>query len=128
MHASPIRSLALALALLGALALPACGGGGHHHDDHVDVVILPPLADIEIDNQTDLSGSFENVFFFDLTPAGTALWTGNLLPFDVLPGEILYVGSFDEDFYDAEAEGDLGLVSFFDIFVEGGFTTTFEVF
>ena len=43
-------------------------------------------------------------------------------------GEILYVGSFDEDFYDAEAEGDLGLVTFFDIFVEGGFTTTFEVF
>jgi hypothetical protein len=117
----------LALAIVGAVLAAGCGGG-HHHDDVVVEDVFIPVGDVEIDNQTDLSGTFENLFFFDMAPAGTALWTGNLLPFDVLPGEVLYVDSFDEDFYDAEAEADLGIVSFFDIFVEGGYTTTFEVF
>ncbi len=120
-------TLALGLVVAAALLLAGCGGGGHHHG-FVDDVVFIPTGDVEVDNQTDLSGSFENLFFFDMTPAGTSFWTGNLLDFDVLPGEVLFLGSFDEDFYDAEAEADLGLVTFFDIFVEGGFTTTFEVF
>lgn len=126
MHA--LRLAPLSLVLLSALLLPACGGGHYHEDVIIEETIIIPVGDVEVDNQTDLSGTFENLFFFDMTLAGLTAWTGNLLPFDVLPGEIYFVGSFDEDFYDAEAEADLGLVTFFDIFVEGGFTTTFEVF
>ena len=55
-------------------------------------------------------------------------WSGNLLPDLILPGETVYVGSFVEDLYDAEAELDLGFVTFFDVPVEAGFITTFEVF
>ena len=129
MHAPRPAFLPLALLLVGAGLLAGCGGSGHYHEEViVEEVIIVPVGDVEVDNQTDLSGSFENLFFFDMTPAGLAAWTGNLLPFDILPGEIFFVGQFDEDFYDAEAEADLGLVTFFDIFVEGGWTTTFEVF
>jgi len=115
---------------LGIAALLAGCGGGHGHGDVVIVeeVIIEPLGDVEIDNQTDLSGSFEELFYFDMAPAGTGDWTGNLLPDVVFPGEIYFVGTFLEDFYDAGAELDLGFVDFFDIFVEAGFTTTFEVF
>ncbi len=118
-----------ALAALLVLPLAGCGGGHSHYDEvYVEEVVIIPVGDVEVDNQTDLSGTFENLFYFDMTPAGLNAWTGNLLPFDVLPGEIVFLGQWDEDFYDAEAEADLGIVSFFDIFVEGGFTTTFEVF
>ncbi len=125
-----VRPTILALAFLGLFAALAagCGGGHHHHDVVIEETIIIPIGDVEVDNQTDLSGTFENLFFFDMTLSGLNAWYGNLLPFDILPGEIFYVGSFEEEFYDAEAEADLGLVSFFDIFVEGGFTTTFEVF
>ena len=47
---------------------------------------------------------------------------------EIFPGEIVFLGSFYEDFYDAEADLDLGIVPFFDVLVEDGFTTTFEVF
>ena len=108
----------------GTIATPTIGAG----EPSLDEVILEPLGDVEIDNQTDLSGSFEELFYFDMAPAGTGDWTGNLLSDVVFPGEIYFVGTFLEDFYDAGAELDLGFVDFFDIFVEAGFTTTFEVF
>ncbi|MDA1193990.1 MAG: hypothetical protein O2894_02290 [Planctomycetota bacterium] len=127
MQATPRLGLAF-LVLAGALALSACGGGGYEEVYYEETVIYIPAGDVEVDNQTDLSGSFEALYFFAMTPAGTGLWTGNLLPFDTLPGEIVYVGSFEEDFYDAEAEADLGIIDFFDVFVEGGWTTTFEIF
>jgi hypothetical protein len=125
MHASfrpwmGIAALAVAVALL-----PGCG---HSHGHVEEVVYVDPLGDVEVDNQTDISGTFEDMYVFDMAPAGTALWTGNLLDHIVIPGELVYVGAFDPDFYDAEAELDLGIVSFFDVLVEGGYTTTFEVF
>jgi hypothetical protein len=123
------RTLALALVLGAAFALVGCGGGyGEVYYEDVYYEEVYYAGDVEVDNQTDLSGTWEDLYYFDMAPAATPFWTGNLLPDLVFPGEIVFVGSFDEDFYDAEADLDLGTVSFFDIFVEGGFTTTFEVF
>jgi len=125
-HLSFSRLTCLLLAA-GALVLAGCGGG--YGEVYVeDIVVFDPIGDVEVDNQTDLSGTFEDMFAFDMAPAGTGLWTGNLLPDDVFPGEVVFVGSFFPDFYDAEADLDLGTVSFFDTLVEDGFTTTFEVF
>ncbi len=111
----------------GALVLAGCGGGyGEIYIE--DEIVYEAFGDVEVDNQTDLGGTFEDMYGFEMAPAGTALWSGNLLPDLVFPGEIVYVGEFYEDFYDADADLDLGIISFFDILVEGGFTTTFEVF
>ncbi len=117
--------LALAVISLGA---SGCGHGHGHSEVVVVEPVVDPLGDVEVDNQTDLSGTFENLFFFEMVPVGTALFTGNLLPFDVFPGEIVFLGSFVTDFYDAEAQLDLGIITFFDVLIEAGFTTTFEVF
>jgi len=116
-----VSLLALALLLAGC-------GGGHGEVFIEDAVVVEPLGDVEVDNQTDLSGSLEDLLVFDMAPAGTADWTGNLLLDVVFPGEVVFVGTFLEDFYDASAELDLGFVDFLDTFVEAGFTTTFEVF
>lgn len=126
MSHSPLKPLTVLLVLGLGFFLAGCGGGGGEY--YVEEVIVVPLADVEVDNQTDLSGTFEDLFYFDMALAGTEAWTDNLLPDIVLPGEILYVDSIFEDVYDAGAELDLGFVEFFDIFVEAGFTTTFEVF
>jgi predicted small lipoprotein YifL len=122
----PTSSLALLLAVAGALALAGCGASGEVYVE--DIGVVAPHGDIEVDNQTDLTGSWETMYAFEVAPAATPWWSGNLLPDLVFPGEVLYLGSFVEDFYDAEAELDFGIVSFFDVFVEGGFTTTFQVF
>lgn len=124
------RPARLALLLVAAAALFALAGcGGAYGEAYlVGDSLGVPQGDVEADNQTDLSGTYENMYDFELAPAGTGLWTGNLLPDVVFPGEVAYVGTFDEDFYDAEADLDLGLVSFFDVYVQGGTTTTFEVF
>lgn len=119
------RILPLVL-MVGTLALAGCGHGGG--EIWVEDGYYALGGDVEVDNQTDLSGTWEDLFYFDMAPAGTPLWTGNLLPGVVFPGEVVYVGNFVEDFYDAEADLDLGTVTFFDVFVEDGFTTTFEVY
>lgn len=117
------RLMPLVLALgLSSLLVAGCGGGGVYGDDGYYA------GDVEVDNQTDLTASFQDLYFFEMAPAGTPLWTGNLLPHDVFPGEIFYVGTFDEDYYDAEADLDFTTVPFFDVLVEDGLTTTFEVF
>ncbi|MDJ0521616.1 MAG: hypothetical protein QNJ90_06015 [Planctomycetota bacterium] len=118
---------ALVLLAAGALVLAGCGGG-YGEVYYEEEFIFEPIGDVEVDNQTDLGGTFEDMFAFEMAPAGTAAWSGNLLPDILFPGEIAFVGSFYEDFYDADADLDLGIVSFFDVFVEDGFTTTFEVF
>jgi hypothetical protein len=109
------------VALVGVLALAGCGGGGGG---------LPGVysGDVEVDNQTDLTGTWENLYSFELAPAATQFWTGNLLSDIVYPGEVAFVGTFDEDSYDAEAQLEYGLVPFFDVFVPGGRTTTFQVY
>lgn len=127
-----MRAHSTACLLLVGLAslLAGCGGGGGYEEVYYeDVVIVEPLiGDVEVDNQTDLTGSIEDLYSFEMAPALTDLWTGNLLPDVIFPGEIVFVGSFDEDLYDGVADLDLGFVDFFDIFVEAGFTTTFEVY
>ena len=132
MIASRLRAPVTLLLAGAALFLTACGGGpGYSEVYYEEVVIVEPvipLGDVEVDNQTDLTGSLEDMYFFEMAPALTDLWTGQLLPDVVFPGEIIYVASMEEDFYDAVAELDLGFVDFFDIFVEGGWTTTFEVY
>ena len=131
MNASRLRPPVALLLAGAALLLTACGGGGHgevYYEEVVTVLPVVPLGDVEVDNQTDLTGSFEDMYYFDMAPALTDLWTGQLLPDVVFPGEIIYVASVEEDLYDAVAELDLGFVDFFDIFVEGGWTTTFEVY
>ena len=129
MFASRPPLLVAAVLIGAALTLAGCGGGPGHADVYYEeVIIVDPLGDAEVDNATDLTGSFEDLYFFEMAPALTDFWTGQLLPDVIFPGEIVYVGSFEEDFYDAAAELDLGWVDFFDILVEGGWTTTFEVF
>ncbi len=123
----PLPRIACVLLAAGALVLAGCGGG-YGEVIYEETIVIDPVGDVEVDNQTDISGSFEDMFAFDMAPAATGLWTGNLLPGVVFPGEVEFVGSFFEDFYDAEADLDLGTVTFFDIFVEEGLTTTFEVF
>ena len=108
------------------LLLAAGCGGGHGHAEPV-----PLLAELEIENQTDLVPPLADVTFFEIAPAGTPDFTGDLLAADVLPGEIHFLGTFVPDFYDAFAELDLGLsgvLEFFDVLLEGGFVTTFEIF
>jgi hypothetical protein len=120
--------LALVLLAAGALVLAGCGGGyGEIYIEDDPYYEYVPIGDVEVDNQTDLGGTFEDMYGFYLAPAASGLWSGNLLPDLVYPGEIVFVGSFFEDFYDAEADLDLGTVSFFDVLVEDGYTTTFEV-
>lgn len=127
MRANPNRLASLLVLAAAAALLGGCGAHGHgevYAEDHAYV----PYGDVEVDNQTDLSGSFEDLYHFEMAPAATPLWTGNLLPGLVFPGEVVLVGSFEHDLYDAEAELDLGLVTFFDVLVQEGWTTTFEVF
>jgi len=131
MFALRTRPIACLLLIATASLLAGCGGGGGYEEVYYEeVVTVVPLlvGDVEVDNQTDLTGSLEDLYDFQLAPALTDLWSGNLLPDVIFPGEIIYVGTFDEDLYDAFADLDLGFVDFFDIFVEAGFTTTFEVY
>jgi hypothetical protein len=122
-----LSRLALVLFAASTLVLVGCGGG-YGEVYYEEEIFFEPVGDVEVDNQTDLSGTFEDMYAFEMAPAGSAAWTGNLLPDAVFPGEITFVGSFYEDFYDADADLDLGTISFFDVLVEDGFTTTFEVF
>lgn len=128
MFTRSLSRFAIVFLAAGALVLAGCGGGYGEVYIEDEIFVYEPVGDVEVDNQTDLGGTFEDLYAFDMTPAGTALWTGNLLPGVIFPGEIVFVGSFFEDFYDADADLDLGTVSFFDVLVEDGFTTTFEVF
>ena len=110
------------MALVGVLALAGCGGGGGGGFQGVYG------GDVEVENQTDLSGTGEILYAFDMASVGTQLWTGNLLSDVVYPGQVAFVGTFDEDFYDAEADLDFGPVTFFDVFVQDARTTTFEIY
>lgn len=121
MRASPSSLLVLALGL--SLFLAGCGGGGGGFGG--------PYGDVEADNQTDLYGPSRVMTEFYMAPAGTGAYSGNLLGDYAFPGEIHYVGSFYEDYYDAEAwlaDSPDVLVPFFDELVLADFTNTFEVY
>jgi hypothetical protein len=110
------------LALLGAVLLTAagCGGGGLYGPAYVD----PYIGAAELDNL-----SVEYVEGFYMAPAATTLFTGELLGAPLPPGFVQYVGEFEEDYYDAEADMEFGdLVQWFDVFVFGDDVTTFEVY
>lgn len=125
-----LRLLLWAAPVLAALLLAGCGGAccdGYY--EYEDVVYDPgvpapvPLASIDLDN---LSPEFVDTFF--LAPAATDLWTEELLGWPLAPGETAYIGEFVEDWYDAEADTELGdLVQWFDVFTPGGEITIFEV-
>ena len=122
-HETNKRWAAGLLLCSAALFMTACGGG--YHDDYYD-----PIGEVEVDNQTDLVPPLADVTYFEMAPVGVVP-SGDLLFADVLPGEIQFIGEFFEDVYDAFAELDLGLsggVEYFDVFIEAGFVTTFEVF
>ena len=125
-HPPLARLLWLVPALL-ALTLTGCGGGCCEEYYYEEVVVYDPapipLASIDLDN---LSPEFVDTFF--LSPAGTGLWTEELLGWPLAPGETAYIGEFQEDWYDAEADTELGdLVQWFDVFAPGGEITIFEV-
>ena len=125
------RSSLVLLGLLAAAALPLAGcgggcstcydvgygGGGEYYPEPF------PLGSIDYDNQ---SPEYADTFF--LAPASTGLWTDELLGWPLAPGEIAYIGDFEEDWYDAESDMELGeIVTWPDVFVPGNDVTTFEV-
>ena len=101
--------LALALALLA-------GCGHHHYDDEGRIVV---------DNRTDLTTN-EYLLAFRVAAFGRP-FTGDLLGGDLAPGSGRSLGYWHEDYYDAEADLELGgLIEWFDLFVGNGDTTVFE--
>jgi hypothetical protein len=117
----------LLAALLGAplFLLAACGGGyGSGYGGGYGPPPGIPLGSAEVDN---LSGEFVEGFY--LAPSGTGAFTGELLGTPLPPGYVQYVGDFEEDTYDAEADLEFGdLVQWFDVPVPASDTTTFEVY
>ena len=108
---------ALLPVLLCLLLLPCLGACGSSHHSHEGFVLL--------DNRTDLTTN-EFMLAFRLAPFGQP-FTGNLLAADVPPGDTRNLGAWAEDYYDAEADLELGdLVEWFDIWVGNQETTVFE--
>lgn len=110
------RLLATLSAACLTLGLGACGGGGGGGGGLYGQVFL------------ENNGAFA-VTSFRLAPSGTGSFTGNLLNQAVLNGERRSVGSFIEDFYDADAfRPGAAVTTWFDVFVEAGLSTDFTVF
>lgn len=110
-----LSALILGSALLLTAGCGGAGGGG----------IFVPTGAVEVDNLT----AFDDVTYFELIPAGSLGGTGDLLGLPLGPGTAAYVGDFYEDFYEADAELFFGGARFYPAtFVEGGFTTVFDVF
>ncbi len=114
----------LGLALL-LLPLVGCGGGGDCYDCGGDYDDYWGYA--YVSNRTHLT-TWEWVVFFELAPVNGD-WTGDLLAWDVPPAGIEFVGTFDEDYYDAYAELEFGdYVEWFDAFIGAGQNSFFEVY
>lgn len=127
-HSTPIRktlraSLVLSLALSATL-LAGCGGGGGGG-------YYVPVGDVEVDNQTDLFGPAMTLYDFRMRPAGAVFFSGNVMPGVAFPGETVFVGGWEEDYYEAEAtfdDGFGGLIVPLDGYVYGGAINTFEAY
>jgi hypothetical protein len=92
-----------------------CGGGGYYYD---------PVGDAYVENQD----AFATEAFY-MAPSGTGAWTGDLLDDYLFPGEVAYVGSFYEDYYDADAyQTDGAIIPFDGVPIYDGEPTTFVVF
>ena len=118
MQALPHRTaLGLAAALVLLLVLPGCNDCCEpDYYGNVYVSILTHTT------------TFEDLLDFRMAPFGQP-FTGNLLPAPLPPGSTQFVGTWHEDYYDADAllsGGDL--VEWFDIFVGEELDVFFEVF
>lgn len=116
-------SLVLSLALTATL-LAGCGGGGGGG-------YYVPVGDVEVDNQTDLIGPAMTLYDFRMRPAGALFFSGNVLPGVAFPGETVFVGAWEEDYYEAEAtfdDGFGGVIVPLDGYVYGGAINTFEAY
>ena len=109
------RATGLLLALL--LCLTVGVGCGHSHHSHEGFVM--------VDNRSDTTTN-EFLLAFRLAPFGHP-FTGNLLAADLAPAATANLGAFQEEYYDAEGDFELGdLIEWFDIWVGNQETTVFE--
>lgn len=95
-----LRNGALLAASVFALALAGCGGGGHHGG---------AFGQAYVENQDVYVTEY-----FEIAPSGTGAWSGDVLPYDLFPGDDAYIGSYFEDFYDANAYQSDGSIFEFD--------------
>ena len=119
----------LALVLVGAFLLAGCGGS--HSTEFVPLPpVTGPTGEVDVDNLTDLEPPPDDLIRFELSFAAQDLWTDNLLFAPLGPGEVEFVGSFFEDYYDGYGEffSEPAIVDWFDVFVERDIVTTFEAF
>ena len=110
-----LRPWAATLALVFAgLALAGCGW----EDDDGDVFLT---------NYTD-QNTPEKALTFRLAAFGDP-FTGNLLSSPLDPGSTRAIGEFDEDYYDAEADMELGdTITWPDVWVEAYEDTYFDIY
>ena len=110
-------SLTLAFFAVAVMVLPACGRSRRYRDE----------GDIVVDNQTILTTN-EDLLSFRVAAFGDP-FSGDFLGGIALPeGGSRYIGEFDEDYYDAEGDLELGqVIEWFDEFVGDDRRTTFEV-
>ena len=114
----PRTRLVLSL-LLVPLALAALAGCGYRHYDY--------YASAWIDNNTDTT-TVESVTAFRVAQFGEP-FTGDLLGAPLAPGDAEFLGDFQEDYYDAQADlSGGGLVEWFDEPLYGGDVFHFDVF
>ncbi len=115
---SRLRRGALAVAFVGfAVIHVGCGGSGPYY--------YSGYGDAYVENQDAVAATVE----FYMSPSGSGVWTGDLLGGPLFFGEVAFVGSFIEDYYDAEAvQSDFFVVQFFDEPIFAGDSTTFVVF
>lgn len=112
----------LPVLLLGTTLLLTPGCGGCCNDP-----VIVTSGNVYVDNLTD-GGAPEWCYGFFLAPVGGA-FTGNLLIADLPPATTQFVGSFTEDYYDAEADMEFGdLVTWFDVPVPAADDTFFEIY
>ena len=110
-------------ALVLGLALLATPGCGSCCDDRVIVT----SGNVYVDNLTDLDVPEWCIGFF-MRPVG-GVWTGDLLIADLPPATTQFVGTFTEDFYDAEAEMEFSApVPWDGVFVPAADDTFFEIY
>lgn len=105
----PILPLVSALAL-GLMLVPGCG---HRHRDYHE-------GDIWVDNQTHATAVPTNEDLLTFRVAGFQdPFTGDLLSGSPVGEDTArYIGTFDEDYYDAEGDLEFGqIIEWFDVFV-----------
>jgi len=84
-------------------------------------------GNVLLNNETD-SGVPEDTLAFRLGRFGDP-FTGNLLTVPLAPGSTIHLGGWHEDYYDAEADMQLGdLVEWFDVWIYADEDNFFDIF